>query len=184
MSGAHQDGARRPEPVAVEHPGDRERRRDRANLGQHKPAMAGGQRPRSYGESIGFLRRAAGPASFATVARRALSLVLLVALVLGLTGQAPVMAQAPQAASGASAQVMDADCAAMMAGHEQPAKEPCDGTLHCMLAMGCLSATPVGEPDSSATPPRPETPQEYWPAVSVLTGTNFGPEPDPPTLFG
>jgi len=118
------------------------------------------------------------------VARRALSLVLLVALVLGLTGQAPAMGQTPQAGSAASAQPTDEDCAAMMAGHEQPRKSPCDGTLHCMLAMGCLSLNLVPEAGATIASDSPASPPQYWPAVATLHGTSSPPDTDPPNALG
>lgn len=116
------------------------------------------------------------------VARRALSLVLLVALVLGLTGQAPAMAQPPQA--GASAQAMAADCPEMMGDHQKQKKSPCDGTLHCMLAMGCLSLNLTPEAGAATIGESPASPPQYWPAVATLRGTSSPPDTDPPNALG
>ena len=110
--------------------------------------------------------------------------MLLVALVLGLTGQAPAMAQLPQAGAGATAQAMSADCPEMMGDHQKQKKSPCDGTLHCMLAMGCLSLNLAPEPGATIASHSPASPPQYWPAVATLHGTSSPPDTDPPNALG
>jgi hypothetical protein len=117
------------------------------------------------------------------VALRALVLVLFLASALGLTG-APAMARMAPAQTAASAGAMADDCPEMMADHRQPKKSPCDGTLHCMLAMGCLSLNLVPEADDAAVTGLSAPAPEYWPAVATLHGTSSPPDTDPPTRLG
>lgn len=117
---------------------------------------------------------------------RLLRTLLLVAALLGLAGQAAAVAAAPLAPHGSqAASPMTDECMEMMAdsGDQDPRSLPCDGTYKCMLAMGCVSQSlTVGFADSAGRE-RTRAAQEYWPAVAVLRGASFAPEPDPPTAF-
>jgi hypothetical protein len=117
------------------------------------------------------------------VAFRALVLFVFLASALGLTG-APAMARMTPAETSASAGTMAADCPEMMGDHQKQKKSPCDGTLHCMLAMGCLSLNLVPEAGSAAAVDLPASSPEYWPAVATLRGTSSPPDTDPPNALG
>jgi len=94
------------------------------------------------------------------------------------------MARMAPAGSGTSAEAMADGCAEMMAGHQQPKKSPCDGTLGCMLAMGCLTANLVPEVGGASAGALCAASPEYWPAIATLHGTTSPPEIDPPTAIG
>ena len=79
---------------------------------------------------------------------------------------------------------MSADCMEMMAGHEQPKPKPCDGTLGCMIAMGCLTFTALPEPNLNTGDAVPALPTYYPLPGMLLKRSVAGPEPDPPTTFG
>jgi len=118
---------------------------------------------------------------------RALRTLLLIAALLGLAGQSVALAAAPPPPAPVSAPAMSAECAEMMTMHEDGSskkKAPCDGTFKCMVAMGCLSVSVLpdaGGPSDAA--PLSGAP-DYWPAVAILHGASFAPDPDPPTLLG
>jgi len=116
---------------------------------------------------------------------RALQALLLFAALLGLAGQAAAMAPVqPIASSPATASNMAEDCMEMMADDADSQSKPCDGTFDCMLAMGCLSLAATAEFGSSEVDRQVQETQGYWPAVAILRGASFAPEPDPPTTFG
>lgn len=116
---------------------------------------------------------------------RALQALLLFAALLGLAGQATAKAAVqPMASSSATASNMTEDCMEMMADDEDSQSAPCDGTFKCMAAMGCLSLAATVEIGSSEVGEQIQATLEYWPAVAILCGASFAPEPDPPTTFG
>jgi hypothetical protein len=118
------------------------------------------------------------------VTLRALQVLLLFAALLGLAGEATAVAAVqPIAAPPAAASPMSDDCMAMMEKSKDSRSAPCDGTFKCMLAMGCLSLTATAEFGSAEVAAQRPVTEEYWPAVAILRGASFAPEPDPPTAF-
>jgi len=116
---------------------------------------------------------------------RLLRTLLLVAALLGLAGQATAIAAVPLAAqSSEAASTMTEDCMEMMSDSEEPQSLPCDGSFKCMLAMGCLSLNAMAELSSPRSEDRARSTQGYWPAVVILQGASFAPDPHPPSTFG
>jgi hypothetical protein len=128
---------------------------------------------------------------FATAVNRALSLLLLLGALIGLFGQAVAYASVQSAMpaqmtmSGIADSGMSEDCMKMMAQQQQPKQKPCKGmTLACIAAMGCLVPMAVRN-DAPALAARPADPSlAFWPATTVLRGSEIAPEPEPPTLLG
>ena len=79
---------------------------------------------------------------------------------------------------------MPEDCMKMMAKHEDSQSSPCDGSFKCMFAMGCLSVNLIPEVTGASTGEPSVTAPEYWSVVTILHGTSYAPDPDPPTAFG
>jgi hypothetical protein len=110
--------------------------------------------------------------------------LLLLGALIGLLGQETAYARGPQApqpaATAAAIEGMSAECMEMMR-KQPPAEQPCEGTLDCIMAMGCaipLLAAPellVGNRMSFGGM------QHFASTVTPLSGRAFGPEPDPPT---
>ena len=116
---------------------------------------------------------------------RALRILLLIAALLGLTGQATAMAAEPlAAASSMAASAMSEDCMEMMGDTEQPEPLQCDGSFKCMLAMGCLSLNAMAPLSGASIAGQAEPTQGYWPATAILLGASVAPEPHPPATFG
>lgn len=108
--------------------------------------------------------------------------MLLFAALLGLAGQATATTAVQAAAPAAEVTVSD-DCMEMMADREDSKPNPCDGSFKCMAAMGCLSLNMIAEFSAPRHGEQVRSTEEYWPAVTILRGATFAPEPDPPTTF-
>ena len=116
---------------------------------------------------------------------RSMRILLLIAALLGLVGQATAMAAVPLPAHALKAAAgMSEDCMEIMSGSEEPPSLPCDGSFKCMLAMGCLTLNATAELDSALIEQRAQSVPDYWPAVAVLRGSSVEPEPHPPASFG
>ncbi|MCW3847910.1 hypothetical protein OF829_11725 [Sphingomonas sp. LB-2] len=117
---------------------------------------------------------------------RALHFLLLLGALIGLFGAesayalGPRMAVAPAAVSG-----MDADCMEMMRKAPPSAPTPCKGmTLDCIAAMGCVVPVLVQDQAAAVAEPGMAMRQVFWPATSVLAGSDPPPEQHPPTQLG
>jgi hypothetical protein len=129
---------------------------------------------------------------FATAVKSALRLLLLLGALIGLFGQAVAYASVQSAMpaqmtmSGIADSGMSEDCMKMMAQQQQPTQKPCKGmTLACIAAMGCVVPMAVRNDAAPALAVRPADPSlAFWPATTVLRGSEIAPEPEPPTLLG
>lgn len=116
---------------------------------------------------------------------RMLRTLLLVAALLGVTGEAAAVAAVPVAPHRAeSTATMSAECMEMMPDADGERSLPCDGTFKCMLAMGCISLSAMAEFGSPPAGERLRTAPGYWTSVEILRGASFAPEPDPPMILG
>ncbi|MEO5613167.1 MAG: hypothetical protein ABIT68_10565 [Sphingomicrobium sp.] len=115
---------------------------------------------------------------------RLFHICILLAALLGLTGQSTATAMMPAPTSIGSAQVsMAMDCMDM-ANNPTPQKSPCKKmTLQCMVAMGCAS-TALIEPTTLGVVARAVGGMKTAPPLLArLWGRSYGPEPDPPSLL-
>lgn len=121
--------------------------------------------------------------------KRALHLLLLLGALIGLLGVEAAYAVGPQAmvAPSAASQMdqMDADCMEMMREQPEPAPMPCKGmTLDCIAAMGCIVPVLVRGEHAALATPRTTSVEAFWPATTVLVGSDLPPEQHPPTRLG
>jgi len=118
--------------------------------------------------------------------KRTLHLLLVLGALIGLFGQAAAYAAGPQmSAVPAAMWQMDADCMEMMQKGPQPGEKPCKGlTLDCIAAMGCVASIVLRDPGTLAAAPEIVPIRVYWPALSVLAGSDPAPEVHPPTILG
>jgi len=112
--------------------------------------------------------------------------LLLLGAVLGLFGQQAAYAVGARAVMAPTAvSQMSADCMEMMQKQPQPAEKPCKGlTLDCIAAMGCVVPIVLKEPAAPTAAPQFVSLQAFWPAASILVGSNLPPEQHPPTILG
>ena len=118
---------------------------------------------------------------------RLLHIGLLLVALIGLIGQSTAMAMAPSTSVQLNQKPMTAmpgmDCADMLTPHA-PGQPPCKKvTLQCVAAMGCspLAFTrPISQPSQAV---RHDMFSSVSDDVARLTGRNYGPEPDPPSLL-
>ena len=116
---------------------------------------------------------------------RLLRLLLLLGALLGLLGQQVAYAASAGApmASVAATQ-MSADCMEMMQKQQLPATKPCKGmVLDCTAAMGCIVPIVLGDPPGTSVDPLPASELAFWPATSILVGTDRPPEQHPPAIL-
>ena len=127
--------------------------------------------------------------------KRLLSMMLLVAAIIGLIGQEAAFARGmpvEQAAQSAvavqtSASQMSADCAEMMGLAQQKPQpdKPCQGmTPDCVAKMGCAVAVALIPPFLSAAPTENHLSAPLQMPVAVLVGRETSPEPHPPARLG
>lgn len=122
--------------------------------------------------------------------KRWVSLLLLVAALIGLMGQEAAFAHVvpvEKAEQAIAVTQMSPECAEMMGLSKQKPQsgKPCEGmTPDCIAKMGC--AVSVALLPHLASDSAPEF-REMIPGpapVAPLVGRNFGPEPEPPARLG
>lgn len=118
--------------------------------------------------------------------RRALKLVLVIGVLLGLFGQTVAVAASPAVVTAIERMApttMSVECLGMMKGNDK-SSVPCDRmTLACVAGMGCLTiyaveipSPPVAEAMVAALPPT-------TPPFRALQGRSVQPEPHPPSTL-
>ena len=116
---------------------------------------------------------------------RLIHIGLLLAALIGLTGQSTAMAMAvaPTSSGSWQASMAGMDCVTM-ANVPAPEKSPCKKmTPQCMAAMGCVSLALV-KPDSAPfDQPSADLVKAKLPLAARLWGRSYGPEPDPPSFL-
>ena len=117
--------------------------------------------------------------------KRTLHLLLLLGALIGLFGQATAYAAGPRGPIAPMAvSQMDGNCMEMMQ-KQQPTEKPCKGlTLDCIAAMGCVVPIVLRDAGTFSLTPQIFSLQAFWPATTVLVGSDLAPEPPPPTILG
>lgn len=120
------------------------------------------------------------------VVKRAVTLILLLAALIGLFGQVAAYASIPAAPPAPTQMVgMSDDCMRMMAAPpSKPAQKPCKGlTLECIAAMGCVVPLALAEPYVIPTAPMAQLPAHSMTAMRALATREVAPDLEPPTLI-
>ena len=118
---------------------------------------------------------------------RLLHIGLLLMALIGLIGQSTAMAMAPPAAASHDRTAMTAMAGmdyAGMSSPQAPDQPPCKKvTLQCMAAMGCSPLAFTQPLSQRSHTVRHNVIISAPGKVASLTGRDFGPEPDPPSLL-
>lgn len=115
--------------------------------------------------------------------RRALEIVLVIAVLLGLFGQTVAIATGPTttAIEATAPATMPMDCVGMMQ-RDGDSSVPCDRmTLACIAGMGCAMpfTLDVGRP--LVTEAMIDVCSRAWPSTPSMEGRSVAPEPHPPS---
>ncbi len=122
--------------------------------------------------------------------KRWVSLLLLVAALIGLIGQEAAFAHVmpvEQAEQVTVAAQMSPECAEMMGLSKQKPQsgKPCEGmTPDCIAKMGCAVSVALLPPLASDLAPEFRAMIPGSAPVAPLIGRDFGPEPEPPARLG
>lgn len=122
--------------------------------------------------------------------KRGLSILLLLAAMLGLLGRGAAFAQVIPVAKAehiAAAAQMSPECAEMMglAAQKPTPGKPCDGmTPDCVAKMGCAVAVALVPPLASTESQTFRAAVPRLAATTPLVGRDIGPEPEPPASLG
>lgn len=118
--------------------------------------------------------------------RRALKLVLVIGVLLGLFGQTVAVAASPAvmtAIERMTPTTMPVDCLGMMKGSDKSTL-PCDRmTLACAAGMGCLTIVALEVPSAPVAEAMVAALAPTTPPFRALQGRSVQPEPHPPSTL-
>jgi len=112
--------------------------------------------------------------------------LLLLAIVASFVGQGVARASTPCAAMSESRVSAIAGMSNCDAAHDaEKSKIPCKNmTAGCLAMTGCSYVAAFDPQHGLVMSPMPSVFRAPWPDVSVLTGRDIAPDPDPPSLLG